>query len=96
MGKADQGPVVFRVGGTPMVVRRGYEVFDPRLERFVFVGCLDGPMVEIDTPGADGLLMGVNAALSLAAALLEAGAVPIADRGVHDEEIRQMGLQPVP
>ena len=87
-----ENPAIFLPDG-PARIERGYSVWDPKKERIDFVGAYDGPLLRLQGPHGDPVLMQLHMVEPVAKALLLAASVPAAAPGAHDAEIEAMGLK---
>ena len=88
-----EDPVTVLEAG-PLRIVRGYEVYHEGEGRIEFIGCVDGPLIKIQTPHTQ-LLFQVAFVDRLIEALQVQKAAPTAAPGSHDAELAAMGYRPV-
>lgn len=72
---------------------RGYELVRQDTGRVEFLGCHDGPLVELNVCTGQKLRLSVDFVPQLIEALQAVIVPPVAAPGAHDDEIVQMGYR---
>ncbi len=87
---------VWRVEVAPdLTISRGVEAYDPKAQKFIFVGASDGPFIEI-AGRDDRLLMPLEMAGRLASMMPMLMLVAEGPTETHDAALRELGLEPAP
>jgi hypothetical protein len=87
-----ENPAIFLPDG-PARIARGYTVYDRKKEKFDFVESHDGPLLRLQGPHGDPVLMQLKMVAPIVEALELAAAEPPAAPGAHDDEIIALGFE---